>query len=102
MDASEVQPTELVTVKVYVVDADNPEKVAVSVDPVIVAPPVAVTVQLPDGKPLSATLPVEVAQVGWVIVPTIGATGVAGWVLIVAEVPVETQVLSETRRVVTV
>ena len=58
--------------------------VVVVVDPVMVAPPVAVIVQLPDGKPLRATLPVAVAQVGWVMVPTIGASGVAGCVLIVA------------------
>jgi hypothetical protein len=30
------------------------------------------------GKPLNATLPVATAQVGWVIVPTIGAVGVTG------------------------
>jgi hypothetical protein len=34
------------------------------------------------GKPLNATLPVPTLQVGWVIVPTVGAVGVAGWVLI--------------------
>ena len=34
------------------------------------------------GKPLKATLPVAVVQVGGVIVPTIGADGVAGWGLI--------------------
>ena len=83
VEATEVQPTELVTLKVYAF-AVNPLKVAVVVDPVIVAPPVAVTVQLPDGSPLRATLPVAVAQVGCVIVPTIGASGVAGWVLMVA------------------
>ena len=42
-------------------------------------PGLAVTVQLPDaGKPLNATAPVAVAQVGCVIAPTIGAEGVAG------------------------
>ena len=35
--------------------------------------------QLPDaGKPLKATLPVAVLHVGCVIVPTVGAEGVAG------------------------
>ena len=47
-------------------------------DPVMVEPPgAAVTVQAPvAGSPLKATLPVAVAQVGWVMVPTIGAEGV--------------------------
>ena len=31
-------------------------------------------VQLPAGKPLNTTLPVATAQVGWVIVPTSGAS----------------------------
>ena len=39
-------------------------------------------VQLPDGKPLSVTLPVASAQVGCVIVPIDGAAGVAGCALI--------------------
>ena len=34
------------------------------------------------GNPDKATLPVAVAQVGWVIVPTTGVVGVAGWALI--------------------
>jgi len=34
-------------------------------------------VQVPvEGKPLSTTLPVAIVQVGWVIVPTVGADGV--------------------------
>ena len=32
-------------------------------------------VQFPAGKPLSTTLPVATAQVGCVIVPTVGAVG---------------------------
>ena len=35
-------------------------------------------VQLPAGSPLRTTLPVATVQVGWVIVPTTGAEGVAG------------------------
>ena len=35
-------------------------------------------VQLPAGKPSNITLPVPVAHVGWVIVPTVGADGVTG------------------------
>jgi hypothetical protein len=52
--------------------------------PVVVVPPgVRVKVQLPvAGKPFKITLPVATEQVGWVIVPTVGAVGVAGWVLI--------------------
>jgi hypothetical protein len=34
-----------------------------------------------EGNPLRATLPVATEQVGWVIVPTEGAEGVAGCVL---------------------
>ena len=39
-------------------------------------------VQVPAGKPFRITLPVATVQVGWVIVPTIGAVGVAGCALI--------------------
>ena len=54
----------------------------------VVVVPVPVTdpgfiVQVPvAGKPDNATLPVAVAQVGWVIAPAAGAAGVAGWALI--------------------
>jgi hypothetical protein len=52
--------------------------------PVVVVPPgVLVIIQLPDaGKPLNTTLPVATAQVGWVIVPTVGAVGDDGWAVI--------------------
>jgi hypothetical protein len=55
---------------------------------VVVNPPgVVVTVQVPDaGNPDKATLPVAKAQVGCVIVPTIGADGGPGCVIIVAVV----------------
>ena len=53
-------------------------------DPVVVVPPgVLVKVQLPvAGKPLKTTLPVATEQVGWVITPTTGAVGEAGWAVI--------------------
>jgi len=52
-------------------------------DLVATAPAIApgLIVQLPEGKPLRTTLPVASAQVGWVIVPTVGDEGVTGWVL---------------------
>ena len=50
------------------------ELVPVPVD--VIAPGVLVNVQLPEaGKPFNTTLPVDIAQVGWVIVPTVGAVG---------------------------
>jgi len=53
----------------------NPVIVVLVVDPVI---PPGLMVQFPAGNPLSATLPVANEQVGCAIIPTIGATGVAG------------------------
>ena len=53
---------------------------------VVVAPEPAMApgliVQLPEGKPLNTTLPVANEQVGWVMVPTVGAAGVGGCALI--------------------
>ena len=49
----------------------------VAVDPVPDTAP-GLIVQLPAGNPLNSTLPVASEQVGWVIVPAIGAEGVAG------------------------
>ena len=34
------------------------------------------------GKPFNTTLPVASAQVGWVMVPTVGAVGEDGWAVI--------------------
>ena len=52
--------------------------VVLAVFPVI-AP--GLMVQLPDGKPLNTTLPVDTEQVGCVIVPTTGAVGVTSCAL---------------------
>jgi len=73
-----MQPAELVTVKLYV-PAVKPDIVLVDPDPEI-AP--GLIVHVPDGKLLNATLPVAIEQLGCVIVPTIGAEGIAGCVLI--------------------
>jgi hypothetical protein len=52
--------------------------------PVDVVPPgVRIKVQLPvAGNPFNTTLPVATVQVGWVIVPTVGAVGDDGWAVI--------------------
>lgn len=56
-----------------------PLTVAVVVLPVVITlPGVRVSVHEPAGKPLNTTDPVGTAQVGWVIVPTVGFDGVAG------------------------
>ena len=47
-----------------------------------VAPPGLIVHVPAAGKPLNATLPVARAQVGWVIVPTVGAVGAEGTALI--------------------
>jgi hypothetical protein len=73
-DVGDTQPDALVTVKLYVpgISADK----VVDVPEPVMAP--GLIVQLPAGKPLNITLPVESAQVGCVIVPATGAVGVAG------------------------
>ena len=40
-------------------------------------------VQFPVGRPLKSTLPVETVQVGCVMLPTTGASGVTGCMLII-------------------
>jgi hypothetical protein len=77
-DATEEHPCVLVTVKPYV-PAERPVIVVVVVFPVI-AP--GLIVQFPEGNPLSTTDPVDIAQVGCVMIPAMGAAGVAGCTLI--------------------
>jgi hypothetical protein len=66
------------------VPAGIPEIVVLVPVPVLVVPPgVLVIVQLPvAGNPFKTALPVATAQVGSVIVPTIGDVGVGGCALI--------------------
>jgi len=53
--------------------------VVVPVPVVSVPPGVRVKVQVPlEGRPLISTLAVATLQLGWVIVPAIGADGIAG------------------------
>jgi hypothetical protein len=94
-EATEVQPPELVTVNVRE-PVEIPLKTASVPLPVIVPPVEIVTVQLPTaGKPLRATLPVEVEQVGWVISPIIGAPGAEGSLNVALTPPAEVHPLAE-------
>jgi hypothetical protein len=72
--ATEVQPNELVTVKVYVPAARSGIVVLVP-DPLVCPPGDLVSVQLPAGSPFSSALPVATAHVGCVIIPIVGAVG---------------------------
>jgi hypothetical protein len=72
--AGEVHPNEFVTVKAYV-PAAIPDMVLLAPVPEI-AP--GLITQFPVGKPFKTTLPVDVAQVGCVIAPKVGAKGVGG------------------------
>ena len=54
---------------------DNPVSVVLDVEPLMLP---GLMVQLPEGKPLNTTLPVDTVHVGCVMVPTIGADGVTG------------------------
>ena len=73
-DEVEIQPSELVTVNVRV-PTTSPEIVVLLPLPAMLP---GLMVQLPDGNPLNTTLPVASAQLGWVMVPIMGAEGVAG------------------------
>ena len=66
---------------------------SVVVEPVPVIAP-GLIVQIPVGKTLNITLPVETAQLGCVIVPTIGDVGVDGCAFTVTLVAVDIQLLS--------
>ena len=75
VDAGEVQPSEFVTVKLYVPSA-SPD--TVTEVPVPVTDP-GFIVQVPvEGRPFNITLPVARSHVGWVSVPGTGADGVGG------------------------
>ena len=57
--------------------------VLVPVPEVDIPPGVRVKVHVPiAGRPFKTTLPADKVQVGWLIVPTVGAFVVAGWLLI--------------------
>lgn len=73
-DAADVHPDAFVTVNACV-PVINPEMVLLIPVPEI-AP--GFIVQFPVGNPFNTTLPVDSEQVGCVIVPTVGADGVAG------------------------
>ena len=66
------------------VPAGIPDTVELVPLPLVVVPPGdLVSVQLPvKGKPFIITLPVARVQVGWVMVPTVGAEGVTGCISI--------------------
>lgn len=83
-EAGEEQVLLLVTVNVYVVFTGRAVTVKFVPVPLYVVPPgVLMIVQLPvEGKPLKTTLPVGVVHVGWVMVPTIGAVGLALTVIV--------------------
>jgi len=76
VEANEVHPAASVTVYVYV-PAGIPDMVPLVPVPVVIIPPgVLVKVHVPvAGNPLRTTLPVATAQVGCIIVPTVGAVG---------------------------
>ena len=82
-DSTEIHPAALVTVQVYVPET-RPDIVVLVPVPVVVTPPgLRVNVHVPlAGNPLNNTLPVDTAHVVCVMVPTTGAAGVDGCVLI--------------------
>jgi hypothetical protein len=82
-EATDIHPSEFVTVNVKVPEGILEIVVLVPVPDVVVPPGILVNVQVPaDGNPLSTALPVETVQVGAVIAPAAGADGVGGFVLI--------------------
>ena len=77
-DGNDTQEEASATVKVKV-PPDRPVMVALVPVPVeITSSGLLVNVHVPDdGKPFNTTLPVATLQEGWVMVPTVGADGVA-------------------------
>ena len=76
-DDGDIQPAELVTVKVYVPDGRLEMVIDVPLPAVVTFPGLLVKIHAPlDGKPLNTTLPVATEHVVWVIDPTTGADGV--------------------------
>lgn len=83
-DGKEIQPGAFVTVKVYVPEGSPVIVELVPVPEVIIPPGFLVNVQVPSaGRPFNSTLPVATGQEGCVIVPIVGADGVAGCTLII-------------------
>jgi len=69
----------LATVKLYVPGVSPVISAVVPVPVVVIVPGYRVRVHVPvEGRPRSATLPVDAVQVGGVIVPTDGGAGVGG------------------------
>jgi hypothetical protein len=84
VDASEVHPDAIVTVKLYVPGIRSGIVVLVPVP--VIAPGLIVQVPVA-GRPFSTTLPVtEVHEDGWVIAPILGAAGVPGGDIIIISV----------------
>jgi len=78
--AAEVHPDALVTVKLYV-PVERTGTFVLVPEPVMLT---GLIVQLTDdGKLFNTTLPVDTKQLGWVMVPRVGAVGVVGWALII-------------------
>jgi hypothetical protein len=77
-DDADVQPSALVTINVKV-PAPSPETVVLVPLPlVLIAPGLRTSVHVPGaGNPFRTTLPVPTVQVRFVMVPTVGAAGVA-------------------------
>lgn len=83
-DTGDTHPAALATVNVYVPGGTEVTVRVAPVPDIVTFPGVRVRFHVPEaGRPLSSTLPVESAQVGWVMAPTTGAVGVAGWVLMI-------------------
>ena len=76
VDGGDMHPAESMTVKVYV-PADRLDILVLIPEPAVVTSPgERISVQIPvAGKPFNSTAPDSTAQVGCVIVPTIGVTG---------------------------